>query len=332
MTLLNKEILALASDVAQGQVQNYSAADGSEVIRQAMKERFGSDKLTHAAYREHKNELFAFIESVITPIVNDRTKDVFGQFAEFKNISLGDKEKFRVTDRELFPVNTISLGNGNVTRHRLDSDEFEIEMGVISVGTYEELILFMAGRTDWPTFIQRAADSIVNDIYKRIAEAFAASVKGLTGVYKASVASSSGLEVVRENALSVADHVEAANGAAMLVGTKAALRKLKPEFYSDAEAGARNAQGYFGLVDGYQVFQLPQFHKNGSDEFALNDDQILVLPAFEKLVKVALGETFVREANGSENNRQDMQMQHDVITTVGVSVITASKFGVVELS
>lgn len=332
MTLLNKEILALASDVAQGQVQNYSVKDGSEVIRQAMKERFGADTLSYQAYREHKNELFAFIEQTITPIVNDKTKEVFGQFAEFKNIALGDKEKFHVTDRELFPVNTISLGNGNVTRHRLDADEFEIEMGVISVGTYEELILFMAGRTDWATFIQRAADSIVNDIYKRIAEAFSASVKGLTGVYKAAVASSSGLDTVREKALGVADHVEAANGAAMLVGTKAALRKLKPEFYSDAEAGARNSQGYFGLVDGYQVFQLPQFHKNGSDEFALSDDQILVLPAFEKLVKVAIGETIVREANGTENNRQDMQMQHDVITPVGVSVITASKFGVVELS
>ncbi len=333
MTLLDNNIVALAKDVAKGNVQQYSAKDGSEVIRQAMITRFGTDKLTMQAYRKHKDELFAFIEETITPIVNDRTKEVFGQFAEFKSIALNEENMFHVDDLSLFPVNTISLGNGNVTRHRLDSEDFSIKVEAISVGTYEELVRFLAGQTDWSVFVQRAADSIVNEYFSRIAQAFAASVDGLTGVYKQSIASSSGVDAIREKALEVADHVEADNGQALLVGTKAALRKLKPEYFSDAQAGERNVKGFFGMVDGYQVLELPQFHKALTDEFALNDKQILVLPAAaQKIVKVYLGQTFVREANGTENNRQDMQMQHDIIQIAGVSVVSAAKFGVIELS
>lgn len=331
MTLLNAELKKVAIAAAQGQAAtNYSNKDLSDTIRQKMIEEFGSPDLDFRTYRANKVAIFEFIEDTIAPIVNDRTAEVFGQFAEYKNIAFGDLNKFIVDDIELFPVATISLGNGNVLRQRLDSQELVVPMQTIGAGVYEELVRFLAGRTDWAKLTQRLADSFANDIAQRISEALYNSVDKLNSTYKANVASDAD---IKDALLQIADHVDAANGDAVIVGTKAALRKLKPELHSDAQAGLFNQVGYFGHVDGYETIALPQFHKAGTDEFGVKNDVIFILPnSNEKLVKVIQdGHYIAREEGGSEGYRTDQQVSFDVITRVGVAVITGAKYGAIEL-
>ncbi|EGQ3451651.1 hypothetical protein IS848_000313 [Staphylococcus pseudintermedius] len=333
MTLLNTELKKMAIAASKGQsTTNFSNADLSDAIRQKMIEEFGTDKLDMRTFRKHKVELFEFIEDTIAPVVNDRTAEVFGQFAEYKNLSFGDENKFIVEDIALFPIATISTGNGNVLRKRLDNDELVVDMQYIGAGVYEELTRFLAGRVDWAKLTARLAESFVNDTAQRIAQALYGSVSKLGSTYKANVSGSDG--TLKEKVLGIADHVEAANGEAVIVGTKSALRKLKPEDLSDAQKGEKNVTGYFGHVDGYQAIALPQFHKAGTDEFGIKNDVIFVLPsANEKLIKVVFdGYYHVREEGGSETYRTDMQVSLDVISSVGVAVITGAKYGAVEIT
>lgn len=334
MTLLNEELKQIAIATAKGEVAtNFSNKDLSDKIREKMVEELGTDKLDLRTFRSMDKEFFSFVEETITPIVNDRTAEVFGQFAEYRNIAFGDQNKFIIEDIRLFPVATISLGNSNVLRKRLDTDELVVEMQTIGLGIMEEFTRFLAGRIDWAKLVARLADSFVADINKRIVAALYGSISKLDSTYKKNGAFS-GEGELKKAVLEVADHVEAEHGSAVIVGTKAALRKLKPEFYSDAQAGSRNEVGYFGHVDGVSTLALPQFHKAGTDEFGVKNDVIFVLPqGGEKMIKVVQDgyyNAFLQ--NGLENHRADMQMSLDVVSRVGVAVVTAAKYGAVEIS
>lgn len=333
MPKFSNELKEVAIQAAHGATTTqFSNKDLSDAVRKKMIEELGSDTLDYSTYRRRKHDLFEFIEETVAPIVNERTAEIFGQFAEYKNIAFGDQNKFFIEDIKLFPVATISTGNGNVKRQRLDSQELVVPMHTIGAGVYEELVRFLAGRTDWARLTARLAESFVNDIAQRIGDALYKSVDSVGSTYKANVSGSN--SELKTKVLEIADHVEAANGQAVIVGTKAALRKLKPEDSSDLQKGAKNEVGYIGFVDGVECIALPQFHKAGTDEFGLKNDVIFVLPSSdEKLVKVVQdGHYIAREEGGSEGYRTDLQMSLDVITRVGVAVVTAARYGAVELS
>lgn len=335
MSLLNKELMAVAIAAAKGEVAtNFSNKDLSDKIREKMVEEFGTSEFNRKVFRKNQTAIFEFVEETIAPIVNDRTQEVFGRFAEYRNLAFGDVNKFFIEDIKTFPIATISTGNGNVLRHRLDNQELTIKMDVVGAGVYEELVRFMAGRTDWAVLTARLAESFIVDINKRITEALYGAMSKLSADWKKNGAFS-GEGELKAAVLEIADKVDAAHGNAIIVGTKQALRKLKPEFYSDVQAGERNNVGIFSHVDGYETLELPQFFKAGTEEFGVDNDIIFVLPnANEKIVKVVQSGDyeFLRTENGSETYRTDMQVTHDVITSVGVAVLTGAYYGAVEIA
>lgn len=337
MKLNSNDMIQLAIDTTEGKVQGEFSADqaakiGSDAIREAMIETFGTAKLDYKAFRRNGAAFFEFIEEVITPATHKKLEETFNRFAEVRSIPYGDQNKFLVPNTELFPAATIAEGSANIRRKRLEGSEFTVEISSVAIGIYEELVRFLAGRVDWPTYIQKLVDSFERDIAERISSALYGSFDKLGEVYKASVASDAA--DMKEKVLDIAAHVEAEHGSVVLVGTKAALRNLNPEYYSDGQAGARNQQGYFATVDGYDVIAMPQFHKSNTDEFAIDDKTILILPQpDEKIVKVVFeGEALVRETNGGETYREDMQVRFDVIQRVGVLIINPRKYGMVQFT
>lgn len=332
MSLLDLKQVAI--DTAENKVKGqFSADQGTEAIRAAMVETFGTDHLTYKQYRRMPAEFFEFIEETITPHVHKKLEETFNQFAEVKNIGYGDMNKFHVPNTELFPVATIAEGSGNIRRKRLDNEEFEVEVRSMSAGIYEELNRFLAGRVDWAMYVSKLADSFSRDMAQRISTALYGSFSTLGSTYAVS-ASTADASALKEKTLGVAEHVEAEYGTVTIVGTKSALAKLKPEYYSDAQAGERNNTGYFGVVDGYEVLAMPQFHKNGTDEFGVDSQTLLVLPTSgEKIVKVVIeGDAIVREVAGSDSHREDMQVQHDVIQRAGVMIVAPRKYGMVKFT
>ena len=325
----------VAMDMAQGRFNGgdeYSVEDGNKALRQELINYFGTDKLTYRQYRRDKVELFELIEDTITPAVQRRLEDVFYDFAEFDTIPYGDQKAFDVPNPELFRVGTIAEGEGNIRRTRIESGRMMVTTHSMATGFYEELVRFIAGRVDWADLVDRVVRSFERDMAQRIAAALYGSFNDLNDLYGKSIAASK--DTLKEEILEIASHVEAEHGSVVILGTKTAVAKLEPKYHSDAQAGERNNRGYFGVVDGYEVISMPQIHKPGTDEFAVKDDMILILPnENEKLVKVVLeGEAIVREANGTESSRSDMQMQHDVIQRAGVGVMTPNKYGMVKLT
>ena len=65
----------------------------------------------------------------------------------------------------------------------------------------------------------------------------------------------------------------------------------------------RNQNGYFKMVDGITFGIIPQAHKIGTDEFAIDNNFLLVLPnGNEKIVKFVMeGEALVKEVLGQDN-------------------------------
>lgn len=327
------ELKQVAIDTAENKVKgNFSSEDTSDAIRQAMIELFGTDKPTYKEFRRNKIEIFEFIEETITPVMHNRLEQTFYEFAEFKNINYGDENLFKVPDTNLFPVATIAEGAGDIRRKRLDSAEFSVEIGSIAAGIYEELVRFLAGRVDWAAYVQRLADSFAKDLALRISAALYGSFDELGDVYSASNAGDDA--ALKAQVLEIAAHVEAEYGEVTILGTKSALARLKPEYSSNEQDGERNRAGYFATVDGYDTLAIPQFHKNGTDEFAIDEKTILILPTLgEKIVKVVIeGNAIVREANGSEISREDMRVQYDVIQRVGTMVVAPRKYGMVKFS
>lgn len=327
------ELKQVALDAANNKVQgNYSTNDTNEAIRAAMKEVIGSDQITYKQYRRMDTELFEFIEETVTPIVHTKLEELFARFAEVRNIAYGDQNKFLVPNTELFRVATIAEGSGNIRRKRLDSTEFEVELSQIAVGIYEEFNRFLAGRVDWAMYTNRIAQSFARDMAHRVSSALYGSFDDLGSVYAQSVASDDA--AVKTAVLEVASHVEAENGNVIILGSKAALAKLKPEYYSDAQAGERNQIGYFGMVDGYEVMAIEQFHHNGTDDFAVDNKSLLILPnANEKIVKIVLeGQPIIREVSGLDTFREDMQVQFDMIDRAGVMVMAPNKYGMVKFA
>lgn len=332
MELNNRDLIQLAVDTALGTIQSgeFSAKDSSEMIRETMVELFGTDHIDYKTFRRHQTEIFEFIEETVVPATHKKLEATFAQFADFRSIPYGDQNLFKVPNTELFPVAAIAEGDGNIRRKRLEGSEYTIELSNIAVGIYEELVRFMAGRVDWAMYVQKLVDSFERDIAQRISAALYGSFDALGSTYAASVGATD--DDMKEKVLSIAAHVEAEHGEVVLVGTKAALAKLKPEYHSDGQAGDRNNKGYFAIVDGYEALAMTQFHKSGTDEFALDTNTILILPTpNEKIVKVVLeGDAMVREMSGSETEREDMQVRYDVIMRAGVLVLTSRKYGIVK--
>lgn len=328
--LTDKTLIALAIDGAENKVKgNYSAADASDKVRESMIKLFGTTNPTYREFRRNKNEFFEFIEETVTPIVHRRLEETFNAFAEVRSLEYGDMFQFNVPNNELFRVATIAEGSTNIRRKRLEGTEFTVETGNIAVGIYEELTRFLAGRVDWAMYIDKLNRSFERDIALRISNALYGSYDSLSSTYAATV--SAGAENFKEEVLKVAGHVEAEHGSVIILGTRSALASLKPEYYSDAQEGRRNELGYFGIVDGYDTLAMPQFHKVGTDEFAIDDKTLLILPQpDEKIVKVVLeGRALVMEVNGRE---EDLQVQYDVIQRVGVLALTSSKYGIIRFT
>ena len=84
MPKFSNELKEVAIQAAHGATTTqFSNKDLSDAVRK-MIEELGSDTLDYSTYRRRKHDLFEFIEETVAPIVNERTAEIFGQFAEYK--------------------------------------------------------------------------------------------------------------------------------------------------------------------------------------------------------------------------------------------------------
>lgn len=325
----HQAIIDLATDLSNG-CQTYSVAEANEKLRKAINEVIGCEdgKFDYRKLRRHQVEVFEILEEALDRRLEEGLKGQFDAYVDFRSVAFGDKIAFVPQNNELFRVDAIAGGNNNLRRQRIAPNQpYTIPTGWYGVKFYDELERFLSGRVDWAELVARVERSFTNKISEDIFAAIKSAYSALGSPYKATGTFDA------DKMADLVDHVRAATGLEpMVIGTAKAVRKAVPAFQSDAMKGERNANGYFKVVDGIQYGIIPQAHKIGTDEFAIDDNFLLVLPnGDEKIVKmVTEGNTLIKAVRDQEN--ADDSETYTMRKKYGVGVEKGAKYGVYSLS
>lgn len=323
------DIVKLAVDTYRGNVENYSASQGSDVLRQAMIEaNNGSTVLNYKSIRDGKcNGLFAFVEEILSNTVVEglQESDFFNALVDFRNIPLGDKNLFVIEDTsDLFTVAEIADGTQGIRRQRLDTrSEVSIGTKVYAIRIYEELSRILAGRVDFNYLINKVSQSfskkLLDDIYGVFASISANQIGGTAYFPAAGTYDEDAL-------LDVIGHVEAASGGKTptIIGTKKALRNLRESIQSDGAKEELHETGYYGRFFGTPCLAIPQRHKVGTTDFVMPDNQLTIIASDEKPIKV------IREGDplvimGEPTMNGDLTQEYFYRESWGTGLVLAGK-------
>ncbi|MCR4361968.1 hypothetical protein JDW21_19670 [Bacillus subtilis] len=334
---MRNEIIKLATDLAHGRVQNFSVQESNETLRKAFAElgQFSIDErgtIDRKAFRRHKTEIFEILEVVINEYLQEGLKNQFDQFAEYRNLAWGDTNLFKTPAEQIFRVSLVSDGNGNIRRQRLrDGQEFSVGLDTYAIKIAEDFHRFLAGRVQWADLMKGIAESFKRDLTQRIADAVMASYGEYSATYH-NTFTTTGTEAFNENDLiEMAMHIKARTGSQPAVyGTKLALRRLKPEFTTEVLNNERNTKGYYGEIAGIKLMEIEQSHAYGTDNFAISNDFLLLLPQnADKMVKVINeGDAIIQEQQAGVS--ADMMQEYFIANRFGIAIICTKVFGFIK--
>lgn len=283
------DIVKLAVDNYHGRVANFSAEQTNETLRQALIDlNGGSTVLDYRKIRDGECKgLFALLETILSNTVAEglSDNDFFNALVDYRNVALGDQNLFVVEDAQLFFVADAADGTTGIRRQRLGGrSEVTIPTTLKTVKIYEELNRVLSGRIDFNTMINRVSESfrqkMLGDIYSVWSTATADQLGGVTYFPSAGAYD-------EDELLQLISHVEAAAGGktATIVGTKAAIRKIKASIQSDGYKDDVYNMGYAGKFFGTPVVAIPQRHKVGTSEFVMNDNMLTIIAGDDKPIK-----------------------------------------------
>ena len=319
-------IVKLAVDAYHGRVAKFSNDQSMDTLRQALVDlNGGSTVLDYKKIRDGEcNGLFTLIETILSRTVVEGLQgdEFFNSLVEFRNVAEGDKNLFVVEDDTLFVVAEAADGTQGIRRQRLGgSSETAIPTSLKVVKIYEELNRVLSGRGDFNHFINKVAESfrqkLLNDVYTLWSGATAEQMGGVTyfpaaGAYD------------EEELLDLIAHVEAAAGGkpATIVGTKKAIRNLKPAMDSDGYKDDLYNMGYAGKFYGTPVVVTPQRHKVGSTEFVMNDNVLTIIAGDDKPIKcVYEGNPIVLMGDPMQN--ADFTQEYFYAEKYGIGIVLA---------
>ena len=319
-------IIKVAVDAFHGRTEKYSTNQSMDLLHQALVEaNGGSTTLNYKNIRDGKcNGLFTLIEEILSRTVIEGLQgdEFFNAMVDFRNVAEGDKNLFLIEDSNLFVVADAADGTQGIRRQRLGGvNEVSIPTSMKYVKIYEELNRVLSGRVDFNYFINKVAESfrkqLLDDIYAVWMGATADQMGGVTyfpaaGAYD------------EDELLELIAHVEAAAGGkpATIVGTKKAVRNLKPAMDSDGYKNDMYNMGYAGKFYGTPVVVTPQRHKVGSTDFVMSDDFLTIIAGDDKPIKC------VREGNpivlmGDPMQNQDLTQTYLYCEKYGLGIVLA---------
>lgn len=319
------DLQQLAYDTYKGSVQKYSSEEAESALRQALVDACGGD-WNFYNFQKNKWDVYQVMSEVLSIGLGELLIDKFNGFAEVKDTELGDIPEFEIEDNSLFRVATIADGNTDIRRQKLYNSKLTIATEKIAIKIYEELDRFIAGRINWQGMIDRVQLSYGHEVALRIYNAIYGSYNSLVAPYQVSGTFD------ETKLVDLIAHVEASTGQkAVVFGTKKALSKITITDTSDGMKDKLNLLGHYGMFRGTDLMELPQAHKPNTNDFAIDDDFLLVVPNGEKIVKVILeGDAYVYDTEAGQRN--DEQIEFFFGRKVGIGVLKADRFGIYKLS
>nr|DAJ77292.1 MAG TPA: capsid protein [Caudoviricetes sp.] len=328
------EIVRLAVDTYNGRpAGKYSLDESNKVVHEAIiAANNGKNYLDKRDIRDGKcGELFAIIEETIVKTVIDglQGNEFFMNMVEYKNLKLGDTNEFFVPDDSLLYVDEVARGTQGLRRQRLNGGtRFTVNMKTYGVKVYEELDRMLSGRADINTLIDKVGQSLLKKQYDDIFTAWT-SLVGNTGSTYIPVAGSYSEAALLE----LCEHVETNNGQTpVIMGTRAALRKITTATVSDSAKEDMYRMGYYGNFNGIPMIRINQIHERNTDKFLLPENQVYIIGVNTKPIKyVNEGEALIVPPTYGMN--ADFSEDYLFVNNAGIQVIIPDKkFGVYTMS
>lgn len=323
MKINAQELKQLASQLMRGQQVMFNEVTGEDAVRNMIKEAVGGE-WSFRNFEANKHAVFSIVETILDGNIGTILTNEFDNLAEIRNVALGEQASFTVEDASLFRVARIASGTNDLRRQKLTNRRFHVETDWDGVKIYAELETFMAGRVDFAKWTQRVATSFVNNTAGRIYNAIATSYGTLGATYGVKGAYD------EDALLDLIQHIEAKSGKkAVVYGTRKALRKVSKAInLSNGMKDDLNKAGFIDEIAGTPLYLLPQVHKQGTDEFAIDDNMLLVIPEGEKIVKIVIeGDALMVEVAGA-GQRVDNQMEYLLQKKTGVGVVQTAVYGI----
>lgn len=267
---------------------------------------------TYRDYRENKNVIFRLIEETIDEVLPARVEQQYAQFAEVRNVAQGDKAIFRmrVTEAARKRAKTFVTRVGLAGRYEVFMlDGKSLEVGTAAIGGaarigFEEML---DGRIQFSELTGLVMEGMDEFIYREIAKALEAVVKGLPRYQRAEVAGFD--EATMDELLAIADTY----GRASIYCTFEFAAKMLPQqnWVSDDMKNRLWADGWLGNYKGHNVIILPQSVVDETNmEKVIDPAQAYIMPVGQdnKPVKIVFeGPTAVRTVEDNDDWSTDFQ-------------------------
>lgn len=330
-----EKAIKLGIDIMQNKVptEYSSKRNPEEVLREELiRLNGGSSEFNYKQLRGNKGEIYSVIEELVDVIVETGFKqnEFFNKLVDYRNLSLGDKNKFFADTDTNFVVSKIADGIATPRRQRIaEARSVEVDTSIHAIRMYEEFSRFMSGRIDWNELVDAVTkafnNEILNDIYATIS-GVSASTPGLDANYVPTAGSYS-----EDTLVGLIDLIEAATGkTAIIMGTRAALRKLNTAVTADAAKDDMYNMGYIGKFNGTNVYRIPQVITSGTGSTkAFDDNKIYVFAGDDKPIKfVYEGDPILLDK--TELGNADMSVEYLCAIKWGCGLIVGEKFAIYE--
>lgn len=321
------DIQKVAKDCYVGNVEKFSKNAANDVLRAEIIEKVGGE-WSYTNFQKNKWDVYALIQEIIDVDLVNLSEEAFKQFCEVRNFELGDAAEFVVKNNTLFKVGIIADGINSTRRQRKLGSKLRTDAFKLAIATYEELDRFLAGRIDWKEYVDCVVASFNHEIATQITNAFGQAYSEIGTNLKVST----NAEGVDAELKKIINRVKGATGKNVEVyGTAEALGKI-------AGAGAlvdatdKREIGYVQVFNGTKMVELPNTYNEVTNEWALSNDVLYVLPVGEPVVRLGYegGVTILEDTTGT--HRDDQQIEMTYMQKIHVAVLVAAKFGAVEIT
>jgi len=330
------KVYDLTLDLARGDFslhvdkEKVSRKDLEEYLRNTINNDILKGASLYQAYRRNNIVLFEIMEEIVNATIsNDVLNCPFIEnFVEFKNRALGDKTAWYSEGSNFLTVASFAGNHWDTNREALDNgEEFTLPKEWVYVHVYDELERFLLNITS----LEKLTDVIYKSFNKYIKDRLYVQFQNVAASVPSEFSKSGNSE---EAVGDLCDLIQAAGGysALTIAGTKAALRKLAgivpDKLFADSQREAKANTGSIGEWEGNKLMVIPQTLKAGTFELALDDSTLFIMGADVKPIKLEfIGDTRTQEVRDGRINN-DMTMELQVQTCLGMGMILPQAFGV----
>ncbi|KRN10824.1 hypothetical protein [Liquorilactobacillus mali] len=321
-----KGLTNLARDLYNNKNLEFEGVSGNDALRNLIMDKVGGE-WSYNNFQKNKWDIFEIVSVSIDAIVPEILTNQFDSLADVRNVALGTKPVFTVQDPRIVRVGRVASGSQDLRRQTITGKKYTVETDWYGAAVYAEFEQFMNGEIDWNKLVDNVAKGFASHIETSIGTALQDSYSMLNAADRFEGT------IDLDSLVSLAQRIQVKSGTPVQIyGTKLALARVaKAVDLSDALKDKINELGYLGTVSGLPLFEIPQAFKVNKDEFALDDNSLLILPQNEKIVGVVMeGASVIKEVDNTDRN--DMQYGFLTEKKLGVSVLQMKVYGMIKMT